>query len=150
MGRMKAGKKKITLAIKTNANWQWFSPCVILNCILIALNVNIHLSSQALQPRDIMAKARPVIPVQAGVLTWAFKGFAFTICMHTHTQCSLQALVLCECIGSPCSPTEIPGCCSRPRSTMGRTCPSSRLPQDMTSRAGKMVCLGFLLTQNAA
>lgn len=150
MGRMKAGKKKITLAIKTNANWQWFSPCVILNCILIALNVSIHLSSQPLQPRDIMAKARPVIPIQAGVLTRAFKGFAFTICMHTHTQCSLQALVLCECIGSPCSPTEIPGCCSRPRSTMGRTCPSSWLPQDMTSRAGKMVCLGFLLTQNAA
>lgn len=68
-------KKKIHVNHQTNANWQWFSPCVIVNCVLTALHVNIRLSSQPLQPRNITIKPRPVTLIQAGALTGAFKGF---------------------------------------------------------------------------
>lgn len=37
--------------------------------LIVFLHVNIHLGSQPLQPRNIMAKPRVVILIQVGVLT---------------------------------------------------------------------------------
>lgn len=76
-GESKLKKKKNHINCQTNANWQWFSPCVV-NCILTALNVNTHLSSQPLQPKHIVTKPRPMILIQDAVLTWVFKGFICT------------------------------------------------------------------------
>lgn len=120
----KPKQKHFHIYHQTNANWQWFSPCVIVNCVLTASHVNIRVVSPCSQG----------IWQNTGLWyhsAWCINTSAERIhfcCMHAHTRVKAVSFNIMQMLWfflfSNSNSQRLP---------VARTCPSSQLPQGMPS-----------------